>query len=107
MVRITGTVATQAWAGLEPRSGRYVVSFVIEQPHALPVHVSWPFGEGPAASIAAHSAARDLCKGAEVVAQGDAIHIAPGHKALRLAGAISVPTRPHQAHYTEAAAEAA
>ena len=106
MVRIDGTVATHAWAGLDQRNQRYVVSFVIEQPHALPVHVAWPFGEGPAASIAAHSAARELAKGAHVVAEGDCIHIGTGGKALRLAGAVTV-RRHIQPHYTEAAAQAA
>lgn len=106
-IRIEGRLANSAVAR-RYGSGMYVVILVLEQRQGEPITVEWPFGEGAAADIAAHAAARTMPKGTPVEACGNCIQIDKARKTpgLRLLGAVTV-IRPIRQPFHEAAAAAA
>jgi hypothetical protein len=88
--------------------GRYIVQFLVSQAQGLPILIDWPFGEGSAASVAAHSAAASLRRATPITAEGNSLQVFRyrGEACLRLVGAIRV-TRPTPQPFHEAAAQAA
>jgi hypothetical protein len=102
-IRIEGRLAERASAQMYG-CGHYVVRLVLAQRTGEPILIEWPFGTGPAADIASHSAAQQLRKDQPLTVEGNHLQITRhrGAPALKLCGAVTV-IRPVAQPFHEAA----